>query len=52
MNITLTGEAAVAMKYAIMLARIRAPELDGLTDNEIISRLVEAGLEHGKEVPA
>lgn len=49
MNITLTGEAAVAMKYAVMLARIRAPELDGLTDDQILSRLVEAGLNHEKE---
>ncbi len=52
MNITLTGEAAVAMKYVVMLARIQAPELDGLTDDQILSRLVEAGLEHEKEVSA
>ena len=52
MNITLTGEAAIAMKYAVMLARIQAPELDGLSDDQIVSMLVEAGLEHGKGVPA
>ena len=52
MNITLTGDTAIAMKYAVKLARIQAPEFDGLSDDQILSRLVEAGLEHGEGVPA
>ena len=52
MNITLTGEDAVAMKYTVLLARIKVPEFDALTDDEILSRLVEAGLDCKKEASA
>lgn len=37
------------MKYSVMLARIHDPELDGMTDDQILSRLVDAGLNHEKE---
>ena len=46
MNITLTGEAAVAMKYAVMLARIQAPELDGLTDDQTVAELADRLTSH------
>ncbi len=51
MNITLTGDVALAMKYAVELARSKAPEFKGMTDSEVLSRLVETGLGLGKEAP-
>jgi hypothetical protein len=38
--ITLTGAEALAMRYAIELARNKSPELSLLNDDEIIAYLI------------
>lgn len=45
MTITMTDEMAMAMKYAASLARIKFSEFKDMTDSEIISRLIDIGLE-------
>lgn len=45
MTITMTDEMALAMKCAASLARAKCPEFKNMTDSEIISHLVEVGLE-------
>ncbi|MCI8714310.1 MAG: hypothetical protein HFF66_00745 [Oscillospiraceae bacterium] len=45
MTITMTDEMALVMKYAVSLARAKCPEFKNMTDSEIISRLIEVGLE-------
>lgn len=40
-TVTMTGMDAVAMRYALSLARVKFPELSTLTDSEIIERLIE-----------
>ena len=45
MTITMTDEMALAMKYAASLARAKCPEFKDMTDSEIISRLIDIGLE-------
>jgi len=45
MTITMTDEMALAMKYAASLARTKCPEFENMTDSEIISHLIEVGLE-------
>lgn len=52
MTITMTGESALAMKYAADLARAKWPEFESMTDSEIISRLVDVGLQSHREVSA
>lgn len=44
-TITMTDEIALAMKYAASLARTKCPEFKDMTDSEIISRLIDVGLE-------
>ena len=41
MTITMTGESALAMKYAADLARAKWAEFESMTDSEIISQLVD-----------
>lgn len=48
MEITLTGDIALAMEYAAKLIRFQHPEFDGMTDEEIISVLVNIGLNSGE----
>lgn len=48
MTITMTDESALAMKYAASLARAKCPEFENMTDSEIISRLIDVGLEVSK----
>ena len=45
MTITMTDEMALVMKYTVSLARAKCPEFKNMTDSEIISRLIEVGLE-------
>ena len=45
MTIIMTDEMALAMKHATILARTKCPEFEDMTENEIISRLVDVGLE-------
>jgi len=40
-TVTMTGMDAVAMRYALSLAKVKFPELSALTDSEIIERLIE-----------
>lgn len=44
MNITLTGEDALAAQKAIARARSMFPALDGISDEDILSILVNASL--------
>ena len=43
-NVTLTGVDALAARRAVQRARDISSEFEGLTDSEVLSRLVEAGL--------
>lgn len=52
MTMTLEGDAALAVKYAISLARAKSTAFDGMTDDEVLSALIEMGSNCGKEAGA
>lgn len=51
-DVTLTGDDAVAARGFIQRARDTSSEFEGMSDGEVLSRLIEAGLSHRKEARA
>ena len=51
-TITLTSETAQVAKYAVLLARTKSTAFDGMTDEEVLSALVEKGLNCEREAEA
>lgn len=51
-NVHISGGATLAMKLAVQLARANDPEFKGMTDSEVLSKLVERGLDQWKEETA
>lgn len=51
-KLVLTEESALAVKYAITLDRLTHKELADLSDEEILSLLIEIGFSKSKEAKA
>ena len=48
-TLTLTGSDALAVKYAIELVRVKYPQFSEMSDDEILSRLIDIGREATKK---